>query len=87
MEPMIEISGRNIGHGHPTYIIAEMSANHHQDSDEAVRIIRAARKCGADAVKLQHYAAYPGHGDQPVRSHGDHPSESSDAGIFLIAYW
>jgi N-acetylneuraminate synthase len=55
MEPMIEIASRKIGPGHPTFIIAEMSANHHQDLDEAIRIIRAAKECGADAVKLQHY--------------------------------
>jgi N-acetylneuraminate synthase len=55
MSGSFEIAGRKVGPGHPTFIIAEMSANHHQDLDEAVRIIRAARECGADAVKLQHY--------------------------------
>jgi len=32
-----------------------MSANHNQDFDEAVRIVRAAKDAGADAVKLQTY--------------------------------
>jgi N-acetylneuraminate synthase len=32
-----------------------MSANHHQDFDQAVQIIRAAKEAGADAVKLQTY--------------------------------
>ncbi len=50
-----EIAGRKIGIGQPTFIIAEMSANHNRDFDEAVRIIRAAKECGADAVKLQTY--------------------------------
>ena len=45
----------SIGKAHPVYIIAEMSANHGQSYDEAVRIIRAAREAGADAVKLQTY--------------------------------
>ena len=37
------------------YVIAEMSANHHQDFDEAVRIIKSMKQAGADAVKLQTY--------------------------------
>ncbi len=51
------ISKRKIGSGHPVYIIAEMSANHGQDFDKAVRIVEAAKACGADAVKLQTYTA------------------------------
>lgn len=46
---------RRIGAGHPTYIIAEMSANHGHDFDKAVEIMHAAKKAGADAVKLQTY--------------------------------
>ena len=49
------INQRAVGYGHPAYIIAEMSANHHQDYDQAVRIIEAAKDAGADAVKLQTY--------------------------------
>ena len=37
------------------YVIAEISANHQQDYDQAVRIVQAARQAGADAVKLQTY--------------------------------
>ena len=55
MAEVIEIDGRMIGQGHPVYIIAEMSANHGQDFDEAVRIIKAAKESGADAIKLQTY--------------------------------
>ncbi len=51
----IVIGNRRIGAGQPTYIIAEMSANHNQDYDQAVKIIHAAKACGADAVKLQTY--------------------------------
>jgi pseudaminic acid synthase len=50
-----EINGRRIGSGYPTYIIAEMSANHNQDFDQAVKIIEAAKEAGADAIKLQTY--------------------------------
>lgn len=51
----IMINGRPIGPGHPAYIIAEMSANHNQEFDQAVAIVKAAKAAGADAVKLQTY--------------------------------
>lgn len=57
MKPFIAIKDRPIGPGHPTYIIAEMSANHGQDFEQALQIIEAARDAGADAVKLQTYTA------------------------------
>ncbi len=53
--PQIRIGQRTIGAGQPVYMIAELSANHHQKFDEAVKIIRAAKDVGADAVKLQTY--------------------------------
>ena len=53
--PSIEINGRCIQTGSPAYIIAELSANHHQNFDDAVRLVRAAKDAGADAVKLQTY--------------------------------
>jgi pseudaminic acid synthase len=55
MRPYIEIGNRRIGPGEPVYIVAEMSANHRQDFDQAVRILHAAKEVGADAVKLQTY--------------------------------
>ncbi|MFC1992259.1 pseudaminic acid synthase [Chloroflexota bacterium] len=54
-ENYIEINGRKIGSGYPVYIIAELSANHRQQFDEAVKLIEAAKEAGADAVKLQTY--------------------------------
>jgi len=55
MKGLIEVNGRSIGPGFPAYIVAEMSANHHQDFDRAVEIIERAKDSGADAVKLQTY--------------------------------
>jgi pseudaminic acid synthase len=55
MTESIEINGRSVGRGHPTYVIAELSANHNQDFEQAVRIVEAAKQSGADAVKLQTY--------------------------------
>lgn len=49
------IGHRQIGANLPVYIIAEMSANHNQDFDQAVEIIKATKKAGADAIKLQTY--------------------------------
>lgn len=40
-----------------TYIIAEMSANHAGSLDNALQIIRAAKKAGADCLKIQTYTA------------------------------
>jgi pseudaminic acid synthase len=55
MTTPIAVRGRLIGTGRPTYVIAEVSANHNQDFGKAVCIIRAAKRAGADAVKLQTY--------------------------------
>jgi pseudaminic acid synthase len=51
----IEIGKRRIGSGQSAYIIAEISANHNQSYDAAIRLIHAAKGAGADAVKLQTY--------------------------------
>ncbi|UCB56936.1 MAG: pseudaminic acid synthase [Candidatus Omnitrophota bacterium] len=37
------------------FIVAEISANHAQDFEKAVRMIKKAKACGADAVKFQTY--------------------------------
>jgi pseudaminic acid synthase len=48
---------RLVGPAHPVYFVAELSANHNQNFEQAVRIIHAAKGAGADAVKLQTYTA------------------------------
>lgn len=40
-----------------TFIIAEMSANHNQHKEIAIETIKAIKKAGADAVKIQTYTA------------------------------
>ena len=55
MHPQISIDKRLIGVEHPPYLIAEMSANHGGKISNAFKIIEAAKKAGADAVKLQTY--------------------------------
>ena len=51
----VTINNHIIGEGKPVYIIAEISANHNQSFEEAVRIIEFAKAADADAVKLQTY--------------------------------
>lgn len=50
-----EIANRRIGAGQPCYVIAEISANHHQSFEKFERLIHAAIDAGADAIKLQTY--------------------------------
>lgn len=57
MPEEVVIGNRRVGGSHPTYVVAEMSANHQQDFDRAVEILHAAKQAGADAVKLQTYTA------------------------------
>jgi pseudaminic acid synthase len=57
MTRVIEIAGRAIGPGHPTFIVAEMSANHGGSLEHAKQVVREAAAAGADAIKLQTYTA------------------------------
>lgn len=57
MNKEIVINGRTIGNNFPAYVIAEMSGNHNLDFDRAVKIIKAAKDSGADAIKIQTYTA------------------------------
>ena len=53
----MEIAGHRIGSGAPTYVIAELSANHRGSLENAVQLVNAAADAGADAIKLQTYTA------------------------------
>ncbi|MCD6238903.1 MAG: pseudaminic acid synthase [Thermotogae bacterium] len=55
MKMYLEIKDKKIGENYPVFIVAELSANHLQKFDNAVRLIKAAKEAGADAVKLQTY--------------------------------
>lgn len=51
----MKIGDRIIGENQPCFIIAELSANHNGNLQVAIDTIRAAKKTGADAIKLQTY--------------------------------
>lgn len=53
----MQIGKTKIGDNHPTFIIAEMSANHGHDINKAKELIYAAKDSGANAIKLQTYTA------------------------------
>ncbi len=53
----MKIAKYNIGQDYKPFIIAEMSGNHNQSLERALKIIEVAAKCGADAIKLQTYTA------------------------------
>jgi len=50
---MINIANYKIGQDAPPFIIAEMSGNHNQSLERAMRIVDAAVDAGAHAIKLQ----------------------------------
>ena len=52
MKP-IKIGKKELGPGHPCYIIAEIGINHNGDIDLAKRLISVALAAGCDAVKFQ----------------------------------
>jgi pseudaminic acid synthase len=53
--PFINIAGRLISANEPPYIIAELSANHNGKLENAIKLVKLAKQCGADAIKLQTY--------------------------------
>lgn len=53
----MKIGSYNIGENNPVFIIAELSANHNGSLETALETIRAAKRAGADCIKLQTYTA------------------------------
>ncbi|MBN1280623.1 MAG: pseudaminic acid synthase [Candidatus Thermoplasmatota archaeon] len=57
MQKEVTIGQKIIGSGHPTYIIAEIGANHNRDLATAKQLIDNAVEAGVDCIKFQTYRA------------------------------
>jgi pseudaminic acid synthase len=53
----MQISNFTIDDKSPVFIIAELSANHNGSLDNALETVKAAKRAGADCIKLQTYTA------------------------------
>lgn len=53
----IKIGNRLVGEGHPPLVVAELSGNHNQSLENALKLLEAAAKAGVEAVKIQTYTA------------------------------
>jgi N-acetylneuraminate synthase len=53
----VRVGRHDLGVGHPVYVVAEMSGNHGHDFRKARALVEAARRAGADAIKIQTYTA------------------------------
>src|SRR3989344_2204150 len=53
MMKTIKIGNKLIGANRPVFVIAEAGINHNGDFETAKKLITAAKKCGADAIKFQ----------------------------------
>ena len=55
MAKEIKIASRLVGSNHPPFVIAEMSGNHNQSLERALKIVEEAAKTGVHALKIQTY--------------------------------
>ena len=73
----IQIEGKAIGVGHPTYFIADVAANHDGDIERAKDLIYLCAEAGADAAKFQHFTADTIVSDQGFKTLGGQQSHQS----------
>jgi len=68
----LRIEGKSIGPGEKALLIAELSANHDGDLEQALKLVDLAAEAGWDAFKLQTYTA------DSLTLDSDHPSMAVD---------
>lgn len=73
----IKIGNHLIGKGHPTYFIADISANHDGDLERAKALIHLAKNSGADAAKFQNFRAAKIVSDYGFKALGDQLSHQA----------
>ena len=79
----IKFCGKNLGPGHPPFLVAEVGFNHNGDVELAKRLILSAHENGADAVKLQTFVA----GELISRSFRAKDPENPDQEIPLYQFF
>ncbi|AJH01330.2 pseudaminic acid synthase [Clostridium beijerinckii] len=57
MEINMKLDNKIVDENNPTFIVAELSANHNGSFENAVELIKEAAEAGVDAIKLQTYTA------------------------------
>jgi sialic acid synthase SpsE len=73
----IRIGSHLLSERHPTYFIADISANHDGDLERAKELIRLAKDAGADAAKFQNFRASKIVSDFGFKSMGSQVSHQS----------
>lgn len=73
-----KVDDKCIGGAHPVYFIAEIGSNFDGEMRRAKELIELAHRCGADAVKFQHYTAQTLVSDLGFRSIGNKVTHQSN---------
>jgi sialic acid synthase SpsE len=73
----LRLGRKTVGPDHPTYFIADISANHDGILERAVELIHLSAKAGADAAKFQNFRAAEIVSDTGFRSLGDQLSHQA----------
>jgi sialic acid synthase SpsE len=73
----LKLGKRTVGWEHPSYFVADISANHDGDLERAKVLIRLCAEAGADAAKFQNFRASKIVSDQGFRSMGGQLSHQS----------
>ena len=73
----LKLGNKSVGLEHPTYFIADISANHDGDLERAKRLIRLCAEAGADAAKFQNFRAAKIVSDRGFKSLGGQLSHQS----------